>query len=93
MPPRRRDRKIHDPSKEREMLRRRYRQIPDPTREREMHELRARIDAMEATQKFTVDGGDISKAKSENDPENKEVAVKDATEECLFRDVARIGAR
>jgi hypothetical protein len=45
MPPRRRDRPMP---------------MPDPAREREMHELRARLDAMETTQRHTVDAGDIS---------------------------------
>jgi hypothetical protein len=43
----------------------------------------------------TVDAGDISEAESENEAGNKgeEVAVEDAADECLFRVVARIGAR
>jgi hypothetical protein len=95
MPPRRRDRKIPDPTVEREMSRRRDRQITDPAVEREMCELCARLDAMETTQRHTVDAGDISEAESENEAGNKEeeVAVEDAAEECLFRAVARIGAR
>jgi hypothetical protein len=56
MPPRRRDRPMP---------------MPDPTREREMHELRARLDAMETTQRHTVDAGDISEAESENEAGNK----------------------
>jgi hypothetical protein len=69
--------------------------MPDPAREREMCELRARMDAMETTQRCTVNAGDISKAESENEAgnEGEEVAVEDAVDERLFRDVARIGVR
>jgi hypothetical protein len=63
--------------------------MPDPTMEREMRELRARLDATEIAQRCTVDIGDISGAGNEGE----EVAVEDAAEECLFRVVARIGAR
>jgi hypothetical protein len=75
--------------------RRRDRPMPDPTVEREMRELRARLDAMETTQRCTVDIGDISEADSENEAghEGEEVTVKDAADERLFRVVARIGAR
>jgi hypothetical protein len=43
----------------------------------------------------TVDAGDISEAESENEDgnEGEEVAVEDVAEECLFRAIARIGAR
>jgi hypothetical protein len=37
--------------------RRRERAMPDPAVEREMHELRARLDAMETTQRHTVNVG------------------------------------
>jgi hypothetical protein len=47
-------------------LRRRYRPMPDPAVEREMCELRARLDAIETTQRCTVDIGDINEAESEN---------------------------
>jgi hypothetical protein len=67
MAPRRRDRKIPDLVVEREMLRKRDRQVPDPVVEREMRELHARIDAMETTQRCTVDVVDISEAESENE--------------------------
>jgi hypothetical protein len=75
--------------------RRRDRPMPDPIVEREMHELRARLDAMETTQRHTVDVGDINKAESENEAghEGEVVAVEDAADELLFRVVARIGAR
>jgi hypothetical protein len=93
MLPRRRDRQIPDPPEEREIPRRRDRQLPDPAREREMRELRARLDAMETGQRHIVHSGDINESKGENEAENEEVAAEDATEECLFRDVARIGVR
>jgi hypothetical protein len=75
--------------------RRRDRPMPDPAVEREMRELRARLDAMETTQRCTVDTGDISEADSENEVghEGEEVVVEDVADECLFRVVARIGAR
>jgi hypothetical protein len=43
MPPRRRDKKTPDPSKEREMLEERGRQVPKPAMEREMHNIRTRL--------------------------------------------------
>ena len=59
-----------------------------------MRELRARLDAMETTQRHTVDVGDISEAESENEAGHEgEVEVEDAVDECLFRAIARIGAR
>jgi hypothetical protein len=69
--------------------------MPDPTVERKMRELRARLDAMEIAQRRTFDVGDISEEKSENEAgnEGEEVAVEDVVNECLFRVVARIGAR
>jgi hypothetical protein len=75
--------------------RRRDRPIPDPKMEREMHELRARLDAMEIAQRCTVDTGNISEAESENEAgnEGEEVVVEDVANECLFKVVARIGAR
>jgi hypothetical protein len=71
MPSRRRDKKIPDLAKEREMPRRRDRQIPNPTREREMHELCSRLDAMETVQRCTVDVGDMSDDESENEARNE----------------------
>ena len=67
--------------------------MPDPAMEREMCELHARLDAMETTQRRTTETGDISEDESENEVVNEEVTVKDVVEECLFRVVARIGAR
>jgi hypothetical protein len=54
-------------------LRRRDRPIPmlDPALEREMHELRAMLDAMETTQRFTVGARDINEAESENEDGNE----------------------
>jgi hypothetical protein len=75
--------------------RRRERDMPDPAVEREMRELRARLDAMETTQRRATDTGDVSEVESENEAgaREEEVAVEDAAEERLFRVVARIGAR
>jgi hypothetical protein len=75
--------------------RRRDRQLPDPAVEREMCELHARLDAMETTQRHTVDARDINEDESEDEAgiEGEEVVVEDAVEERLFRAVARIGAR
>jgi hypothetical protein len=74
--------------------RRRDRPMPDPAVEREMRELRAKLDAMEIVQRRTVNTGDISEANSENEARHgKEVAVEDTIDECLFRAIARIGAR
>jgi hypothetical protein len=80
---------IHAAEKKRQMP------MPDLAVEREMRELRARLDAMETTQRRTADVGDINEAESENETgnEGEEVAVEDAADECLFRVVARIGAR
>ena len=60
-----------------------------------MCELCARLDAMEIAQRHIIDVGDISKDESENEAgnEGEEVAVEDVVDECLFRVVARIGAR
>jgi hypothetical protein len=66
----------------------------DPIVEREMRELHARLDAMETTKRCTVDTGDTSEADSENEAgHGEEFSVKDAVDECLFKAVARIGAR
>jgi hypothetical protein len=68
--------------------------MPDPTVEREMRELRARLDAMETTQRQTTNVGDVSEVESENEARvEEEVAAEDTAEECLFRAVAIIGAR
>jgi hypothetical protein len=77
------------------MPRRRGRQLPEPPGEREMHELCSRMDAMETTQRRKVGVGDISESESENEAGHggEEVAAEDATEERLFRVVARIGVR
>jgi chromatin segregation and condensation protein Rec8/ScpA/Scc1 (kleisin family) len=80
-------------AEEKEILRRRDRKIPDPAREREMRELCARLDAMETTQRRTIDVGDINEVESENEAGNEEVVVEDAAEDRLFRVFARIDAR
>jgi hypothetical protein len=77
------------------LSRRRDRPMPDPAVEREMHKLCARLDAMEKTQRRTIETGDICEVDSENEAghEGEEVAVEDAADERLFRVVSRIGAR
>jgi hypothetical protein len=47
----------------------------DPTMEREMRELRARLDAMETTQRRTPDTGDISEDECENEDGAKKEVV------------------
>ena len=69
MPPRRRDKQTLDPPEEREMLRRRGRQMTDPAMEKEMHDLCARLEDMETTQRRTVSAGDISDSESEIEAE------------------------
>jgi hypothetical protein len=95
MPPRRRDRKTPDLPKEREMTRGRGRQVPNLAMEREMHDIRARIEDMETTQRCTTGFGDVSDSKSANEVghEGEEVKTEDATNECLIRVVAKMGAR
>jgi hypothetical protein len=51
--------------------RRRDRPMPDLAVEREMRELRARLDAMETSQRHAVNVGDISEAASENEDGNE----------------------
>jgi hypothetical protein len=76
-------------------LRRRDKSMPDPTMEREIHELCVRLDAMETTQRRTIDARDFSEAESENEAghEGEEFVVENVVDEQLFRVVARIGAR
>jgi hypothetical protein len=70
------------------------RQMTDPAMEREMHDLRARLEDMETMQRRTVSAGDISDSESEiEDEHEEEVAAKDASNECLIRAIARMGAR
>jgi hypothetical protein len=74
----------------------RHQEIPmaDPAMEREMREIHARLDAMEIAQRKTPDTGDVSEDENENEVGvEEEVVAKDATEERLFKVIARIGAR
>jgi hypothetical protein len=71
MTPRRRDRQTPDPPEEREIPRRRGRQMPDLAMAREMHDLRARLEEMDTTQRCTASAGDISDFKSENEAEDE----------------------
>jgi hypothetical protein len=92
MPPRR-DRQSPDPE-DREMPRRRGRQVTDPVIERQMHDLRARLEDMETTQRRTASAGDLSDSESEIEAEREEeVAAEDASNERLIRAIARMGAR
>jgi hypothetical protein len=92
MPPRR-DRQSPDPE-DREMPRRRGRQVIDPVMERQMHDLRARLKDMETTQRCTVSVGDLSDSESEVEAEREgEVAAEDASNECLIKAIAKMGAR
>ena len=68
--------------------------MPDPTVEREMRELRARLDSMETTHRWTVDARDISEDERENEARaEEEVVAEDAAKERLFMVFSRIGAR
>jgi hypothetical protein len=60
-----------------------------------MHDIRARIEDMETTQRRTIGVGDLSDSKSENEArhEEYEVTIENATNECLLRVVARMSAR
>jgi hypothetical protein len=70
------------------------RPMPDLAMERKMREIHARLDTMETAQRRTIDVGDVSEVESENEAgTEEEVVAKDATEERLFKVVARIGAR
>jgi hypothetical protein len=95
MPPRRRDKQTPDPLEEREIPRRRGRKMPEPAMATKMHDLRARIENMETTQRRTVGVGDLSDSESENEVEHEEeeILAEDATNERLIRVVARMGAR
>jgi hypothetical protein len=93
MPPRRRDMQSLDPE-DMEILRRRGRQMTNPVMEREMRDLRARLKYMEIAQRCTVSAGDLSDSESEVEAEREEeVAAKDASNECLIKAIARMGAR
>jgi hypothetical protein len=75
--------------------RRRDRPMPDPVVEREMCELRVKLDAMETSQRCTIDIGDINEADSENESrhEGEEVSIEVVVDKFLFMVVAWIGAR
>jgi hypothetical protein len=92
---RRRDRKTPNSPEDREIPRRRGRHMPDLAMEREMCDIRARLEDMEIAQRRRVDAGDLSDSESENEVEHEgeEVTVEDATNECLIRVVARMGAK
>ena len=68
--------------------------MTDLAMEKEMHDLRARLEDMETTQRCTINVGDLSDSESEIEAEHEEeVAVEDASNERLIRAIARMGAR
>jgi hypothetical protein len=68
--------------------------MTDPAMEREIHDLRARLEDMETSQRRTVSAGNLSDSKSEIEVEHEEeVATEDAANERLIRATARMGAR
>jgi hypothetical protein len=68
------------------------RPIANPVVEREMRELRARLDAMETTQRKAPDVGDVIDAESE-DVEVEGDTGEDAAEERLLKAIVKLGAR
>jgi hypothetical protein len=72
--------------------RHRERPVANATMEEEMRQLRARLDAMEATQRRAPETGDVSDTESEN-PEEEEVVGEEAVEERLLRAVVKLGTR
>jgi hypothetical protein len=60
--------------------------------EMDMRELRARLDAIEISQRRSPDVRDISDAESE-EREVEEFVAKDVAEECLLKSVVKLGAR
>jgi hypothetical protein len=60
--------------------------------EREMRELRARLDAMEITQRRVPDVGDVSEVEME-EVEVEEAITEDVVEERLLRAVVKLGSR
>jgi hypothetical protein len=92
MSSRRRDMQSLNPE-DREMPQRRGRQMTDLVMEREMHDLRARLEDMETVQRRTVNVGDLSDSKSEDELECEEVVAEDASNERLIRAIARMGTK
>jgi hypothetical protein len=95
MSPRRRDRQSPDPEEEREMPRGRGTEVQNPEVERDLHNLCARLVDIEIRQRCTTDVGDISESENEDDAGHgeEEVTAEDATNECLLKVVARMGAK
>jgi hypothetical protein len=68
--------------------------MADPPMERQMHDLRARLEDMETTQRRTASAGDLSDFESEIEVEHEEeFAAEDASNERLIRAISRKGAR
>jgi hypothetical protein len=66
--------------------------VTNPTMEEEMRILRAKIDVMETAQTRAPDIGDISLDESE-EVEVEGAAGEDVAEECLLKDVVKLGAK
>jgi hypothetical protein len=60
--------------------------------EREMRELRARLDAMEMTQRREPKSRDVSEVENEK-VEVEEVVAEDVSEEHLLKDIVNLGMR
>ena len=59
-----------------------------------MRDLRARLEDMETVQRCTASAGDLSESDSEIEAKREEdVAVEDASNERLIKDIARMGAK
>jgi hypothetical protein len=87
MLPRRRDRQSPDLEEERETSRGRGRQVQNPEVERDLHNIHARLVDMEIRQKLTIDVGDISESKSEDDAGHgdEEVTAEDAANDACLK--------
>ena len=84
----RRERQSTDPE-DRGNQRGRGRQAQNPEMERQIHDLRARLEDMEAAQRHTVGAGDLSDSEEEAEAEQQgEVAAKDAANERLIKAIA-----
>jgi hypothetical protein len=91
MPPRR---ERQSPDLEDREVRRRGRQVENPEMDRQMHDLRARLEDMETTQRRTASVGDLSDSESEVEVEREEeVAAEDAANERLIKAIVRMGAK
>jgi hypothetical protein len=69
--------------------------MENPDMEREVHNLRARMEDMETSQRCGVGVGDLSDSEFEEEDghEEGEVTAKDASNERLIKAISRMGAR